>query len=82
MNWKKWCCLAMVLSLVFVAVLPIGALATSTEPTPTEPSAEPALPAGPVVAIMLVLGLVILVATWAIAIWLMRKVLSEPKNRL
>lgn len=82
MNWKKWSCLALALAFVFVTVLPVGAAATATEPAPTEPSTEPAMPSGPVVALMLLLGLVILVMTWVVAIWLMRKVLSEPKNRL
>ena len=82
MNWKKWCCLAMALSLIFVAVLPIGAAATTTEPAPTEPVAEPAPLPGFVVAIVVVLGLVVLVITWGMVIWLMRRVLSEPRNRL
>lgn len=82
MNWKKWCCLAMVLSLILAAVLPVGAAATSTEPAPSEPSAEPTPSVGLLVVLMLVLGLVVLVITWAAVIWLIRKVISEPKNRL
>ena len=82
MNWKKWCCLAMALSLIFVVVLPIGAAATTNEPAPTEPVAESAPLPGFVVAIVVVLGLVVLVITWGMVIWLMRRVLSEPRNRL
>lgn len=75
MNWKKWTslCVALVVCLAVLSTMALPAAATETQPAtePTGEAAEPDLSAlGPVLG----LGAVLLIITWAMVIWLMRRV--------
>ncbi len=75
MNCKKWSVICVVLlCLSVLSAMALPAAATSTQPA-TEPTTEPAQPNSAAVALVLILGAVLLAITWAMVIWLMRRVM-------
>ena len=74
MNWKQWSMLCVVLLICISALagmaLPVAATATQPATEPTTEAGEPDLAA---MGLVLGIGAVLLIITWAMVIWLMRR---------